>query len=266
MLTIYRRHYGDCPHSSMGQRKCRCPIWAHGKVRGKYIRRSLKTVNWETAGQMVRELEQEARPISVSVVEACDRFMEYQAGRNLRASSLAKYTLLTKELKAELAGAIEGVSRADLEQYQASWKLGPQSRSNKLSRLRTFFRWCVECGWIQSNPAKGLARPIFERKQAIPFTQDEVEKLLWSTELYNDSPPGRRKQVRAFVLVMRYTGLRIGDVVALRRESITDGKLHLRTAEDGNGCLAALETRSGARTGGNRGCAWVLFLVGRGDA
>ena len=124
---------------------------------------------------------------------------------------------------------------------QASWKLCPESRSYKVSRLRTFFRYCLECGWVGNNPVKGLARPIFIRKGAIPFTAAEVEKVLWATELYCDSPPGRRKQVREFVLVLRYTGLRIGDCVSLRRENITDGKLYLRTAKTGTGVWLPLK-------------------------
>ena len=89
----------------------------------------------------------------------------------------------------------------------------------------------MENGWIRDNPAKNLTEPIFERKQVIPFSEEELEKIFWATEVYQDIPKGRRKQVRAFVLVLRYTGLRIGDVVALRKDLIQDGKLCLRTAK-----------------------------------
>ena len=60
-----------------------------------------------------------------------------------------------------------------------------------------------------------------------------MEKILWGTEVYPDSPKGRQRQVRAFVLVLRYTGLRIGDAVALRKESVQKEKLILRTAKTG---------------------------------
>jgi len=72
-----------------------------------------------------------------------------------------------------------------------------------------------------------------QHKPVIPFTHSECEKLLWATEIYPDSPPGRRTQVRAFVLLLRYSGLRIGDAVALRREKIVETKLFLRTAKTG---------------------------------
>ena len=71
-----------------------------------------------------------------------------------------------------------------------------------------------------------------------PFTAQEVEKILWATEVYAD---GRRKQVKAFVLVSRYTGLRIGDCVSLRRENITDGTLYLRAAKTETGVWLPLK-------------------------
>lgn len=83
------------------------------------------------------------------------------------------------------------------------------------------------------NAAKNLEPPIFIKKPAVPFSPHEVEKILWAIEVYPDNPKGRQKQVRAFVLVLRYTGLRIGDVTALRREHVKDGKLFLRTAKTG---------------------------------
>ena len=40
-------------------------------------------------------------------------------------------------------------------------------------------------------------------------------------------------RVKAFVLVMRYTGLRIGDCVSLGKENVKDGKVFLETAKTG---------------------------------
>jgi integrase len=99
--------------------------------------------------------------------------------------------------------------------------------------MRTFFRFCQERGWIKVNPATVIKVPRSKARQVVPFSDAEMEKILWATELYPDDPPGRRAKVRAFVLTLRYTGLRIGDVVALKRESVSDGKLHIRTAKTG---------------------------------
>jgi integrase len=44
---------------------------------------------------------------------------------------------------------------------------------------------------------------------------------------------GNKARVKAFVLVMRYSGLRIGDTVTLRRDRLKDSKLLLYTAKTG---------------------------------
>jgi integrase/recombinase XerD len=201
-------------------------------LRGKFVRKSLKTRNWEAGAKLAREMEEE-RDERLSVAEACDQFIAFQRARNLRPPSLYKYELLVKELKEWFCGSLEHMTTRDLVAYQSSWKMCPESRWYKLSRLRMFFRHCTEQGWITGNPARGLARPIFQRKPVVPFTPEEIEKILWATEVYPDSPKGRRRQMKAFVLVLRYTGLRIGDVVALRKDLIRDGKLCLRTAKTG---------------------------------
>src|ERR1039457_5307438 len=108
MLTAYRRHLKSCPNGSIHNRRCRCPVWAHGVLKGKFVRRSLKTTNWEVGTRLAREWESEGiRESRVSVADACGRFIEYQTSRNLRTASIGKYALLTKELKEWFGGAIE---------------------------------------------------------------------------------------------------------------------------------------------------------------
>ena len=109
----------------------------------------------------------------------------------------------------------------------------PITARGKVDRLRTFLRFCVESGWISVNPAKGLKVPIVRGGTVVPFSPSEFEKILWATEVYPDRPVGRRQLVKAFVLVLRYSGLRIGDAVSLRREYVVNQKLFLRTAKTG---------------------------------
>jgi len=250
----------------MGERRCRCAIWVHGNVKGKLVRTSLKTRNWEVGQERLREMEMSGREraIGISVEDACDRFMDYQRSRNLRASSLAKYDLLVRELKFEFRGPLEAVTLPFLREYQSSWKLCPESRLYKLSRLRTFFRFCVENGWLRENPAKSLARPVFVKKPAVPFSTEEMEKILWATEVYPDSPKGRREKVSAFVLVLRYTGLRIGDVVALRKEHVNNGKLCLQTAKTGTGVWIPLKDELRAALDRLETSAGYFFYSGDG--
>ena len=48
--------------------------------------------------------------------------------------------------------------------------------------------------------------------------------------------------VKAFVLLMRYSGLRIGDVARLEKDRIQDGKMMLYTAKTGSPVWVPLPT------------------------
>jgi integrase/recombinase XerD len=74
--------------------------------------------------------------------------------------------------------------------------------------------------------------------QIVPITKPEFDKILKACDSY----PNKRNRVRlkAVVLVMRYTGLRIRDVVTLRKDHIRNGKLFLRTAKTGTDVFCPL--------------------------
>jgi integrase/recombinase XerD len=67
----------------------------------------------------------------------------------------------------------------------------------------------------------------------MPFTAEELAKIHNACGKYPDRPPGRRARVRAFVLLLTHTGLRIRDVTMLTKDKISDGRVLLRTAKTG---------------------------------
>jgi hypothetical protein len=75
--------------------------------------------------------------------------------------------------------------------------------------------------------------PKTVQKPSIPFTDDELAKIMAGIEEFPESPPGRRKQVMAFVLLRRYAGLQLQDAVSLRMESVRDRRLLLYTQKTG---------------------------------
>jgi integrase/recombinase XerD len=243
MLTAYRRHGKGCSLTSMGQRRCKCPVWVNGKVQGRVVRKALKTRNWEAAQKLVREFEVGKVP-GVSVKEACEAFASDCEARSLSDASIGKYKLLGKELKERFADReIDRISVQDLRGYRESWQLSPISARKKLERLRTFFRFCYESGWISANPAKPLKAPAARATPTLPFSDEEIEKIFWAIDLFPEH--GRhcgmhRDRIRAFVNVLRYSGMRIRDVVTLSREKIQNGKLILYTQKTGTAVFLPL--------------------------
>jgi integrase/recombinase XerD len=106
--------------------------------------------------------------------------------------------------------------------------------------MRAFFCFVVSNGWSLENPASRMRPPTVSTAPTLPFTKDEVARIVEACEIqggksrgpiYDKSESTRR--LRAFVLALRYTGMRIGDVTALERMRVQDGKLFLYTQKTG---------------------------------
>ncbi len=74
----------------------------------------------------------------------------------------------------------------------------------------------------------------------MPFTPDQMDDILRACDEYGRKSrcakypgPDNARRIRASVLLLRYSGLRIGDGVTLERSRITGDKLFLYTARTG---------------------------------
>jgi hypothetical protein len=182
-----------------------------GKLHGKPMRKSLDIRSWEAAQKMVRDWEARQLGAGLSVKEALARFVADGEARGIGAAQMGKYRLLERELTAQFGNMpVNGISVDELSKYRESWELSGISSQKKVERLRTFFRFCMDRNWCEKNPASKLSLPMFIRPQVQPFSDDEMGKILESVERYPDRPPGRRNEVRAFVSVIRSSGLRLG--------------------------------------------------------
>lgn len=99
MIQIYRRHLAACKFKSRKNRACRCPIWAEGTVHGEKVRRSLDLTNWEAAVRLIREWEISKPEKTVSMSDACNKFVADAKARKLREGSILKYEQAVKTLR-----------------------------------------------------------------------------------------------------------------------------------------------------------------------
>jgi integrase/recombinase XerD len=113
----------------------------------------------------------------------------------------------------------------------ASWPNQNVSACKKLECLKAFFRFAHESGWIANNPAAKLKAPKIIERQTMPFTKEEVALIFTACTRYPDRLNAVR--LRAMVLMLRYSGLRIRDVVTLSRDRISGDKLFLYTGKSG---------------------------------
>jgi integrase/recombinase XerD len=179
--------------------------------------------------------------VVVTVRHACAEFLKDATARGLREPTLYKYRLPFKQLQefADRAG-LDALTQLDLEavrNFPATWPNRNIADRKKLEATKAFFRFCWESGWISHNPASKLKAPRTMEPPTMPFTREEIDRTLAACDNCGAKRRkiGRRdaRRLRALVLLLRFTGLRIRDAVTLRREHLTNGKLLLFTAKIG---------------------------------
>jgi len=250
MLTAYRRHIKTCRHRAEGRkyRRCRCPIWTDGFIGRKEIRKTLNTRNWEKAQEIIRDWEAEGRqatePEPVTIENAWKEFIADAWARNLREPTVYKYDLLSRQMaKFATEQGVRFLRQLDLamlRKFRATWPNENLGALKKLEYLRVFFRFAHESRWLEENPARQLERPQVKQLPTMPFDSNQMVNILAACEKYGMKcrggkykPRENARRIRAFVLLLRHSGLRIGDAVTLERSRITGDKLFLYTAKTG---------------------------------
>jgi site-specific recombinase XerD len=241
MLTIYRRHLKACAHRTDGReyRRCKCPIWVDGTIGQREIRESLQLRDWQKAQDKIRdweaddEITKESAPVTIKA--ACDAFEADAKARDLREATLYKYRLLFSRLqtfteKHGLRFASE-LSLDVLREFRNSWPDHNLAALKKLERLRAFMRFAHDSGWVAENSAGKIKNPKITQPPTMPLSQDNVVAILAGCNTYPDRANAVR--LRALVLLLRYSGLRIRDAVTLQRDRVQKGKLFLYTAKTG---------------------------------
>jgi integrase/recombinase XerD len=219
-----------------------------GHLNGVKIHQSLHTRDWQKAQRIVREWEatgerkieaSESEPVTVE--QAWQKFIADLEARKLHESTIRKYRLLSRQMKDY--AALEGLrflKELDIDavgQFRCQWHDGALSAAKKLERLRAFFCFSQRRGWIGENPASELKSPRIPIRATLPFTHDEMTRTLSAVDIYvkKASPSGRENgmRLRALVLLLRYTGMRISDVINLNAERIVGNRLFLYTQKTG---------------------------------
>jgi integrase/recombinase XerD len=265
MLTVYRRHLRECdffgkPRNQRGSRNCRmrCPLWVQGSLGGEYIRKALKLNAWEAASDLVRSWESSGqigvvRAEIPTLKEAVQKFVADGEARNLNAESLKKMRdaverlflgFCTKQgyrlLKQLGVDEVREFRNSLMKKYAAS------SAQTRLEYVRGFLRFCHGSGWISSNPALSVKPPKSDSSPTLPFEEAQIVKMLKAANTFTTNGnfrAGNRKRVRAMVLLLRYSGLRISDASTLERSRLNGTKLFIYTQKTGTPVWVPLPQR-----------------------
>jgi integrase/recombinase XerD len=160
----------------------------------------------------------------------------------LKQRSFAELSILLKGQMEDFSGrrGLRFLVELDLDavsQFRNEWKDGPVSSAKKLERLRTFFRFAQRRKWTTKNPALDLKAPRVSLCPTMPYTSADVIRIFAATDKYSDEMPATGKEnarrIRALVLLLRYSGMRIGDAVNLNGERLKGNRLFLYTQKTG---------------------------------
>jgi len=122
---------------------------------------------------------------------------------------------------------INEASADDLKDYMSSLTargLAASTIARHLSTLRRFYKFLVTEGMRADNPTGRLVRPKLTRPLPAPLSVDETEALIQACyALPQKSELDQLRRLRTICLVeMLYaTGLRVSELVSLRRQSIS---------------------------------------------
>ncbi len=282
VLAAYRRHLADCPHRAKGAAYtlCDCPIWCYGYVGDRLIRQSLRTADWARAQNSMLILEHGDTPITlpdrqrVTVAMAVERFLADLGRRELKPQSIEVYRVSLGHMMTAIGHSIPiaFVTLERLERMHYGRTVAASTRRKEIERVRSFFAFCLDHRWIKDNPAMRLRAPRVESLVTQPYTRAQVAALLAAAGDLGTDDPGElayvRSRARAILLVMLYSGLRVGDVAQLKRSAIDkSGYLALVTQKTHTPVRVQLpkqvadELRALPRTGKSP----YLFWSGRGD-
>ena len=171
----------------------------------------------------------------MNLQQATSEYLMELRGRAIGDSSIKKYEHLFEGLRRTCPANLREINAGHLRAYRATWAAKPSTAAKRLGRLRSFFRFSAENGWIAANPAISMRPPRFKATQKLPYTPDEVQGMVGAAETLplGDAAQFTNHQLVLFIQFLLHSGLRIGDAVGLDPRRVAHGRVHLYTAKTG---------------------------------
>ncbi len=230
-LTLWRWHARSCPHRGKGRRwtRCNCGIWVQGSLGGEWIKRSLNTRDLERKPQGSVHGWRASREVGLvrvdvpTIEQAVARYFEDATARHLAATTIRKRRELVegKLLAFCTAKGFHLLKHLDvnaLRTFRNGWHYSALSAVKRLEYLRGFLRFCMDSGWIESNPAMVLKAPKVTQRPTLPFDDAEIDQDLERRgspcRLGHVRPEGSRDGAIAPLLRPSHAGRRVSRTCA----------------------------------------------------
>lgn len=237
LITIYVRHSADCKYAGDEFcKRCNCRKHLRWTQNGKQHRRKAGTRSWTEAEEVKRRLEDHlagrapATPDNATPLEDAIRvFRADKQNQGFTPDVLKKYARELARLEDFAAKndvyTVQGLTLELLIAFQAEWTaLYPSSntRSSVQARLKNFLRFCYDSKYLDRVPR--LSSIKVDEPPTLPLTAKEYAHLLATIpdtfSGHHCFAPDKPRKVRAFVQLMRWSGLAISDAASLEKSEI----------------------------------------------
>ena len=199
--------------------------WTQGSTR---LQKSLGIRDWQAAQRRARDMEadgidayQTGNSGALTVQKATDDF-KADAKNSLKPPTLKLYRILLARLNAYCKQHgyvfLKQLDVVQVREFRNSWTTySPRTAGKHIERLKRFFSWCVENSWLSESPAKPLKPPKVGETNVVPFSEEEIEKILKACDTYGGP---NRKRLVVLTKLMLATGLAIGDAPMLSKSRV----------------------------------------------
>ena len=164
------------------------------------------------------------------IADACDAYLRDVEAQNLSQSTRRGYKSLFRQLSTFARdGGLEAIGEIDanaVRRWREQWTCAYSSQRQRLAMLKAFFSFAEAHGWVSKSPVTGIRPPKSDSSPTMPLSADEVRALLGAAE--------SKPKEKALLLLLRYSGLAIGDAARLERSAVHyGGELILRRSKSG---------------------------------
>jgi integrase/recombinase XerD len=259
---------GEFTERQRGFKKCACTIFLSGTLDGRFRRRRTGKTTWdeahacaaawEAAGAwdgdpiVTDRLPDPTPPPRITVADAIKVYLSNREAANLAPATLRKYGVWTRKLQAfaDSRGYVmlDQFTATDIDVFYSTSGLGIRSKAKMLETLRAFWRFCVNRELVAKSPVSGdLKPPMGANRMAnkMPFTDEQLADIIQACDQINAYKKNGRwgnrhgsgectgEDLKDFIWLMTYTGLRISDVVLFDMERLNGNDVFLRAKKNG---------------------------------
>lgn len=195
------------------------------------------------------QAEAAAAKKTLTIEEATERWLKAQKAVEDKTAATHRWVVsrVRAWAKANKIETVDQLSPDNLNKWREDWSPVAKKKYNRLepstqvtfqSYLKGICRYIVDLGgYLEKSPAEGLKPIKVEDKEVRYLSQSQFEELLTAIPICCEADDGRlhrfAAELRGVCLLQRWSGLRIGDAVALPRTALVGNQLTLTTQKTG---------------------------------